>query len=368
MKYPVFEPYLSDTAKEYAKEAIDSGWISATGKYSKRFEKEFSSYFGVKHAVPCSNGTAALEIALYSAGIGKGDEVICPSFTIISVALAVLRVGAKPIFVDVDKVSWNLNSRLVKSAITPKTKGIIVVHSFGEAGDIEDLISFAREQNIILIEDIAEAIGSEINNKKLGSFGYVAAGSLYSNKLITSGEGGFILTDSKEVYLKAKAYLNLGFSVGINRFEHEILGFNYRLTNVQCALALGQLEAVERLINLNKIVSECYAKELEGLKKVRYVKRGANCGGITWMNIVLLDKFYSVEEIMAKLIKRGVDCRRLFKGLHMQKPLNLRKEDKTSLPVTEMLYDRGLYLPSSPNLSSDDVHFICNQLKELLNE
>ena len=248
---PVCTPLLNGNEKKYVNDCLKTKWISSGAKYVQRFEDQFSRYCGKKYGIATTNGTTALHLALVAAGIGFGDEVIMPTFTIASPAFAALYCGAKPVFVDIEPDTWNIDPKAIEERITKKTKAIIPVHIYGHPCDMTDIMRIARKYNLIVIEDAAEAHGAEYKGKRIGSLGRLSCFSFYGNKVITCGEGGMIVTSDKKIADRCRRLKNLGF-LKEKRYWHEELGFNYRMTNIQAALGLAQFEQIERYIKMRR--------------------------------------------------------------------------------------------------------------------
>ena len=319
---PVSEPSLCGREGEYVAEAIRSGWVSSSGSYIDEFQSLFAAYHGMKHCVALANGTAALEVSLHSIGIEEGDEVIIPSFTIMSLAIAVLRVGATPRLVDVNSDTWNITADGVKSVLTNKTRAIIVVHGFGHPVDMDPILEIAREHNLKVIEDTAESIGSRYKGKLCGTMGDISSFSFYANKLITTGEGGCILTNDDVVADRARRYINLYF--GLNeRFSHDGLGYNFRMTNMQAAIGVAQLEQVEVFASKKREIGQWYAEELADCSTVSFQKTVGDVDHVYWMYCVVINDHIQMDAMAAMdfLSRRGIGTRNLFKGLHAQTPL-----------------------------------------------
>ena len=364
---PVCEPALSDLEVANVLDCVRSGWISSQGKYIGQLEEAFASFHGVRHAVALCNGTAALETSLHGVGVDVGDEVIIPSFTIISLALAIVRIGAIPRFVDVDERTWNIDPTRIEKLIGPKTRAMIVVHSFGHPADMGPLIKIAERHGMRLIEDTAEALASRYRGKLCGTFGDVASFSLYANKLITTGEGGIIITNNDEVAARARHYINLYFGTS-ERFSHSCLGYNFRMTNVQAAIGLAQIQRIDEFAERKRQIGRWYADALRFSKVAKFQETVGDVDHVYWMYSVTLQDHLRLDAIsaMEHLAKNGIGTRPLFKGLHLQKPLRkyLAGSDE-AFPVTERLYKRGFYLPSSINLTLDQVLCIVDRLEEL---
>jgi perosamine synthetase len=365
---PVCEPDISEREIANVMDCMRSGWISSQGKYLREFEAAFAAFHKVKHAVALCNGTAALEVALHGVGIGPGDEVIIPSFTIISVAIAVIRVGGVPRFVDVDERTWNIDPTCVERRIGPKTKAMIVVHSFGHPADMDKLVALAKTYKLKLIEDTAEAIASRYNGRLCGTFGDVAAFSLYGNKLITTGEGGMVIANDDEIAARARRYINLYFG-DKERFSHSELGFNFRMTNVQAAIGLAQMKRIREFADKKIQIGRWYAECLRSSKTVHFQETVGNVEHVYWMYSVLLQESsnHSAFKAMEHLNRKGIGTRSFFKGLHLQAPLQKYvPASDGAFPVTEKLYQRGFYVPSGTNLTREQVGVVVSALEELV--
>ncbi len=265
---PVNQPLLDGAERKLLEECIKTGWISSDGPFVKDFENKFSKYIGVKYGVAVCNGTAALETALFAAGIKKGDEIIMPSFTIISCALAAIRLGAVPVLVDAEPETWNMDVSQIESRITPKTKAIMVVHIYGHPVNMDPVVSVSRKYGLKIIEDAAEAHGAEYKGKRCGSLGHVSAWSFYANKIITTGEGGMVNTSDPIMAKRAASYRNLCF-IPEKRFFHKELGYNFRMTNMQAALGVAQLRRIKEFIAIKRRLGEYYRKKLSVIPGIK---------------------------------------------------------------------------------------------------
>lgn len=365
---PVCEPLLAGNELKYVTDAVSSGWISSSGSYVGEFEEAFAKYCGVKYAVSVSNGTVALHLALVALGIGKGDEVIIPSFTMIATAFAVCYTGAKPVFVDVDKKTWNIDCDLIENKITINTKAIIPVHIFGNPCNMDKITNLANKYGLAIVEDAAEAHGAEFDGKKVGSFSDIGCFSFFANKNLTTGEGGMVVTNDENLYKKCKYYKNMCFPLDAPRnYLHEDIGFNYRMSNLHAAIGLAQVEKAdyysECRIN-NNIIYRKYLSDCDGIVFQEDEKKGIN---VHWMNAIVIDPSlygHSSAELIAHLKSKGIDTRLLFKGMSKQNSLRSYGCDVSDLfPITDWLSNNGLYLPSASGLSKDDIHYICNEIK-----
>ena len=365
--FPVSEPTITREDKKNAFDAINSGFISSEGKYNKLFENSFSNYIGSKYAIALSNGTVALETALYAIGIEKGDEVILPNFTIVSCLNSIIKLGAIPIFVDVDKNHWNIDHNLIEKKITKRTKAIIVCHIFGHPAEIKKIIQIRNKYNIKVIEDCAESHGAEYKGKKIGNFGDISTFSFYSNKLITTGEGGMVLTSNKKFADRARGYKNLFFGK-TDRFKHKDLGSNYRLTNIQAAIGYSQTKRINSIVEKKRKIGFWYLHYLKDIEKLELPKEMSWAKTVFWMYaVVLKSSAIDAKKIIKAMANRNIQCRPLFYNLNKQPFLSkFNIKDNRKYPVTDKLAKYGFYLPSSLKLTKKDVAYIVNQLKEVL--
>lgn len=361
---PVCTAYLSGNEKKYINDCIDTGWISSAGKYVTEFEKAFAKYCGCKYAVAVTSGTTALHLALASLGIKKGDEVIIPSFTMIACAFAVCYTGAKPVFIDIDEKTWNIDVSKIENKITKKTKAIMPVHIFGNPCNMKEIIRIAKKYKLHIVEDCAEAHGAEYNGQKVGSFSSVAAFSFFANKNLTAGEGGMVVTNNKKYYDKCRYLRNMSYSLTKPRtYEHDEIGFNYRMTNLQAAIGLAQTELADKYRAMRIENNRLYKKFLSGVKGIIFQQDENNSINVHWMNAILIDakKYGKTKDMLMKFLKaNNVDTRLLFTGMHKQKSLKQYGCKITgNYKNTEKLTKSGLYLPSSSNLTSGQIKYIC---------
>lgn len=353
----VNEPLLNGNEKKYLNECIDTGWISSEGPFVRKFENEMANYVGRKYATACANGSAAIDIAVKSLKLAKNDEVIMPSFTIISCAQSLVTQGIKPVLVDSDFKTFNMNVKEIESKITPKTKAIMIVHIFGLTVDVDAVLILAKKYNLRVIEDAAQAIGQEYKGQKCGSFGDVSIFSFYPNKQVTTGEGGMVLTNDKNLDDRAKSLRNLCFST--NRFIHKELGWNYRMTNMQAALGVAQMERINEIVEKKRYIGNTYNKLLKDIKEVNLpVVRTDYCENIYWVYAITLNDDYhkTVEEVMFKLGEYKIGTRPFFYPMHKQPVFNKMKlflNDR--LPSSEKLYKKGFYIPSGLALAEDQI-------------
>ena len=361
---PVCEPTLKGKELEYVTEAINSGWISSAGKYIQSFEEKFSQYCGVKFGVSCSNGTKAIHLALLAVDIKAGDEVIIPSFTMIGSCNPIVQIGAKPIFVDSELRTWNMDVSKIEEKITPKTKAIMVVHIYGHPIDMDPVLKIARKHNLIVIEDAAEAHGAEYKGKKAGSLGDIACFSFYANKIITTGEGGMVVTNNQKWTERARKLRNHFF--GEPRFLHQEVGYNYRLTNLQAAIGLAQLERIDKLVEARRKNAYLYNALLNGIPGINLPPEEPWAKNVYWMYGLTVDKPFplSMPELRKKLEEKGIETRTFFIGMHKQ-PAYAHLDVQGDFPNTEYLEKNGLYLPSSSHLTEEQIRFIAKSIKEI---
>jgi len=365
---PVCEPLLGGNELKYITDAVSTGWISSSGSYVTAFEESFAKYCGVKYGVAVCNGTVAIHLALASLGIGKGDEVIIPSFTMIATAFAVCYTGAKPVFVDADKETWNIDVSKVEERITSKTKAIIPVHIFGNPCDMDAICSIAKKHNLYIIEDAAEAHGAEFAGKKTGSFSAIASFSFFANKNLTTGEGGMVVTDSKDYYKKCKYFKNMCFPVGAPRvYCHDDIGFNYRMSNLHAAIGLAQTEKADEYRDMRIYNANLYKKYLSDCKGIIFQKDQPNGLNVHWMNTIIINPAeygHTKDELIEHLKAKGIDTRLLFVSMHRQKSLKEFGCDCSGeYPVTDWLSVNGFYLPSASSLKEKQIKFICGVIQ-----
>lgn len=362
----VCEPTLKGNELKYVKDCLNTNWISSSGKYIEKFEEMFAKFCGVKYAVAVSNGTVAIHLALESLGIGKGDEVIVPNFTMIASVNAVLYTGAKPVFIDADKETWCIDTSLIENKITKRTKAIMPVHIYGNPCEMDKINQLAKKYNLFVIEDAAEAHGADYKGKKVGSLGDVACFSFYGNKIITTGEGGIIVTDNKKLAEKAKLLRNHAFTK--RRFFHESIGFNYRMTNIQAAIGVAQMEQAERLVNSRVINANNYLTDLKEVNGIILPIEKTWAKNVYWMFGFLIHKEFGMsrDELREELSNRGIETRDFFYPMNKQ-PAFKNKGIKITgtYPISEVLSKNGLYLPSSSSLSFIDIRYITNTIKDI---
>lgn len=362
---PVCEPMLAGNELKYVTEAVSTGWISSSGKYVTEFENQFAEYCGCKYGIAVCNGTIALHLALIGLGIGKGDEVIVPTFTMIASAFAVCYTGAKPVFVDADKDTWNIDVKKIEEKITSKTKAIMPVHIFGKMCDMDAIHALAKKYNLYVLEDAAEAHGASYHGVKAGASSDIAAFSFFANKNITTGEGGMVVTNNKEFYDRARYFKNVCFPLdGPRNYQHEDIGYNYRMSNVVAAIGLAQVEKADDYKEMRIRNHQLYKKYLSDVPGILFQSEpDKDCIDVCWMNTIVIDpaKYgHHKDELIAHLKENEIDTRLLFTGMHKQKAMmDYGCDCSGEYPVCERLTENGFYLPSSSSLTEEQIKFIC---------
>lgn len=366
---PVNEPLLNGNEKKYLNECIDTGWISSEGPFIKQFEERLAAEVGRKHAIAVANGSVALDAALAVLDLAPGDEVIMPTFTIISCASAIVRVGAVPVVVDCDSETWNMDLNQVESKITSKTKAIMVVHIYGLPVDMDPIIALAKKHGLKIVEDAAEMHGQTYKGKECGSFGDISIFSFYPNKHITTGEGGMILTDDDSLAAKCRSLRNLCFNPE-KRFVHDELGFNYRMTNLQAALGVAQLERLEEFVKIKRKMGSYYNNLFSGVEGIQTpLAKTSYADNIYWVyGMVLNDEIpFDAVAAMKKLAQENIGTRPFFWPMHEQpvfKKMGLFKD--VSCPVSEKIARRGFYVPSGLALTERQMDVVAEAVKKVI--
>ena len=365
---PVNEPLLNGNEKKYLNECIDTGWISSEGPFVKQFEEQMAAHVGRKYGIAVCNGSVALDVAVAALDIGKGDEVIMPTFTIISCAAAVVRAGATPVLVDCDRLTWNMDMNQIEDKITPRTKAIMVVHIYGLPVDMNPVLALAEKYGLQIIEDAAEMHGQNYCDKPCGSFGTISTFSFYPNKHITTGEGGMIVTDNQLLAQRCLSLRNLCFQPQ-QRFVHYELGWNFRMTNLQAALGIAQLERLDEFVARKRNIGQQDTELLTDLSCVQLPLTQTNyANNIYWVyGIVLKDEVdFDAKEAMRRLGELKIGTRPFFWGMHEQpvfQKMGLFLGE--SYLVAEKIARRGFYIPSGMALSDEQIKKVAKTLYEL---
>ena len=367
---PVCEPLLIGKELEYITDCLKTNWISSIGKYVNEFEQRFADYCGCKYGISTTSGTTALHLALASLGIGKGDEVIVPAFTMIAPVFAIAYTGAKPVLVDSEPETWNINTTNIEEKLTSRTKAIIPAHMYGHPCDMDRIMEIAEKYSLWVVEDAAEAHGAEYKGRKMGSLGHVNCFSFYANKIITTGEGGMLVTDDEKIADRARRLKDLAYSPE-RRFLHTELGFNYRMTNIQAAIGLAQLEKIDEFAEMRRRNAHMYNSQLKDIVGITLPPEKEWAKSVYWMYSILIGHEFGMSrsQFMRKLMEREIDTRTFFIPMHHQPAfLNIGLFKGESYPVAEELGEQGLYLPSSSGLHEEQIDFICQAIKEISKE
>ena len=359
-------PVFNGNEKAYLNDCIDTGWVSANGPYVQRFEAEFADYCKTKYALACSNGTVTLHLILKAMGIGPGDEVIMPALTYIATANTVKYCGATPVFVDCLPDTWNIDPAAVEKAITRHTKAIMPVHLYGLSADMTALCQIAEKYSIPIIEDAAEAHGAVWNGKRVGSIGIAGSFSFFGNKIITTGEGGMIVTNEKTLFEKMKNLRGQGMDPN-KRYWHDTIGYNYRITNMQAAVGVAQLEKISWHLQQRQRVAAAYGKAIQG-RLAEYVdvqKAASPENHVYWMmSIILNDRVAKSRDcVMKEMEQRGIETRPLFYPVYQMPPY---KENSASCPIAERLSSRGINLPTHAGLSNENIAYVVDCIYDII--
>ncbi len=363
IEIPVANPSFIGNEKKYVEDCMESGWISSAGKYVELFEKKFAEFCNAKHAVACCNGTVALHLALLALGVRAGDEVIVPTLTFVATANSVVHCGAKPVFVDSEPQTWNLDPALVEAKITDRTKGIIAVHLYGHPAKIGELREIARRHKLFLLEDAAEAHGAKYLGQTVGALGDAAAFSFYANKIIATGEGGMVVTNDDATAEKARLLRGQGVDPN-RRYWHTIVGYNYRMMNLPAAIGLAQLEKIDEQLAARARIAKLYSERLENVAGLKLHDEQVWARHVYWMFNVILDQDFwqSRDVVMEKMLAEGIETRPVFYAAHSLPPYRDLQPNE-SFPVAENLSRSGISLPTWTGLTEADIEKVCRVLQ-----
>ena len=369
---PENEPLFVGNEIKYLTDCIQTGWVSSDGKFVKKFESKFAKKVNRKYSSAVSSGSAALELALSSLDIKKNDEIILPNFTIVSCLLPILRAGAKPILIDCNFKDWNCSAEEIIKRITSKTKVIILVHIYGLTADLDKILKIAKKKNIKIIEDAAEVHGLKYKKKMCGSFGDISTFSFYANKSITTGEGGMLLTDDKKIYKEINRLKNLYFGEGNERFIHNKLGWNYRMSNLQAAVGLAQLENLNLNIRKRRKIGKIYSSGLKELSKFFHlpIKSKPYCNNVYWVYGLVIKKEFKflASRFMSVLKKKGVGTRPFFFPLNEQPIMKKFKNRTHKFPNSDYISKYGFYIPSGLGMNETQQNTVIKKIKEAVSE
>lgn len=354
---PVAEPYLTERDTALVNEALASGWISSAGQFLDQFEEGWAGYCGMPYGIAVSNGSVALDVAVALLELQPGDEVIMPTFTIISPAQSVVRAGGIPVLVDSDLRTWQMDAGQIEAKITPRTKAILVVHIYGHPADMDPILNIAHRHGLTVIEDAAEAHGAQYKGRRCGGLADISAFSFYANKLVTTGEGGMVLVRTPEMAERARSLRNLCFQKK-QRFLHEELGYNFRLTNLQAALGVSQIERMEEIVSRKRAIAAIYTSMLKDIPEIRLPVEEPWAENVYWVYGLLLDEALGLHAatLAERLRARGVETRPFFLGMHEQpafRRMGLFPDER--YPIAEQLARQGLYIPSGLSLTDEQI-------------
>jgi perosamine synthetase len=363
---PICEPTLSGREIAYLTDCIKTNWISSKGNYVVEFENEFSRFCNANYGIATSSGTTALHLALVALGIGKNDEVIVPTLTMIATANPVIFAGATPVFVDSEPNTWNIDVNAIEKKINDRTKAIMPVHLYGHPVDMDPLIKLAKKYNLFVVEDAAEAHGAEYKGKIVGCLGDVGCFSFYTNKIITTGEGGMSVTNNDETADKLSLFRDLAHSKE-KRYLHYEIGYNYRMTNLQAAIGLAQMEKIHEYISARRSHAKLYNSLLKDVEGITLPPEADWAKNIYWLYSILIEDDFGIErdELMLRLEKNGIETRPFFIPMHRQPVFKKMGIIKGEFPIADELCTKGLCLPSSSSLKEEQIEFICDTIKNI---
>ena len=359
---PIYQPFLGGNEKKYVLECLDSSWISSKGKFVSLFEEKFARYIGSKYATSVSNGTVGLHLSLVALGIGPGDEVIVPTLTYIASVNSITYTGATPVFVDSLESTWQMDPQAIIQKITSRTKAIMVVHLYGHPCDMDSIMQIAKEKELFVIEDCAENFGSYYNGKHVGLFGDVAVFSFFGNKTITTGEGGMVVTQNAFIHDKSVRYKGQGLAKD-REYWHDLIGYNYRMTNICAAIGLAQLEQADEFIAKKRTLASWYMHALDSSFLTFHHETG-NVQHSYWMCSILVDTPDLRDPLRQHLASLGIETRPLFYPVHT---MNMYQQNQT-FPIAENIGSRGINLPSWPHLEKEQVGLICDEIHSFLGQ
>jgi perosamine synthetase len=366
---PVCVPLLGEKELLYVTDCIKTNWISSKGKYVEDFQTEFAKYCNCKYGITTTSGTTAIHLALSSIGLRKNDEVIVPAFTMIGSVFPIVYCGAKPVLVDAESETWNMDTNQIQEKITERTKAIMPVHIYGHSCDMDPIIDVAREHDLYVIEDAAEAHGALYKGRKVGGIGDIGCFSFYANKIITCGEGGMLVTNNEKIARHALALKDLSFTSDRERiYLHSEVGYNYRMTNLQAAVGLAQLERADELVEKRIKNAHQYNQLLKNTSGLRLPTEKDWARNVYWMYSILVEADFGLgrDELMSQLAKKGVETRAFFIPMNKQPVFNNMNWFKDeSYPIAEELSKKGLYLPSSSGLKKEEIRYVCDSINEI---
>ena len=362
---PIFDTYISANAKNNVLDCLQSGWISSQGKYVLEFEKNLSKYFKMKYCLATSNCTTALHLSILSLDLKKKDEIICPALSFIAPANMILLSGARLVLVDIDPETLTIDPKKLEKAITKKTKAILIVHQFGHAAHMDEIIKLSKKYKLKIIEDNAESIGGKYKNKLLGTLGDVSTLSFFANKIITTGEGGAILTNSKKKYLMMKEMRDHGMKYN-EKYNHVRMGFNYRMTNMQAAIGCDQINNLNKILKKRKIIEKIYYENLKDLKHVELRQFKKWCSPVNWLITIKLKKEGLRNKFIKYLKDFKIDSRQMINPIN--EAYHIKDLINKKFQVSKKISINSVHLPSGLNLSKNQINKICKRVKLFFKE
>ncbi|MGH7265884.1 MAG: DegT/DnrJ/EryC1/StrS family aminotransferase [Candidatus Rokuibacteriota bacterium] len=365
---PVSDPRLDGNELRYVTQCIQSNWISSAGRFVREFEETFAAAVGCRYGIACSNGTTSLHLALATLGVGPGDEVITPTFTMIATANAVRYTGAMPVLVDSERETWNLDVTRLAAAVTPRTRGILLIHTYGHPADMDPILDLAERRGLWILEDAAEAHGARYKGRFVGGLGRAGSFSFYANKIITTGEGGMVTSNDPELARVARRLRDHAFS-DERHFWHKYLGFNYRMTNLQAAVGVAQTERLEEFVEIRRVNAARYTRLLSKIPGLTLPVERPWARNVYWMYGVVVEDAFGIsrDELRQRLARRGIETRTFFIPIHLQ-PIYYALYEGQRYPVAEELCRRGLYLPSGATLTEAEITYICEMVRDCRDE
>ena len=365
---PVSDPRLDGNELRYVTQCVQSNWISSAGRFVREFEEAFAAAMGCRHGIAASNGTTALHLALATLGLGAGDEVVIPTFTMIATANAVRYTGATPVLVDAERHTWNMDVGRLEGTLTRRTRGIVLIHTYGHPVDMDPLLELADRRGLWVVEDAAEAHGARYKDRPVGSLGRAASFSFYANKIITTGEGGMVTTNDAELARVARRLRDHAFS-DERHFWHKYLGFNYRMTNLQAAIGLAQTERLGELVEIRRTNAARYTAALSKIPGLTLPIERPWARNVYWMYGVVVEDGFGIsrDELRRRLARRGIETRTFFIPIHLQ-PIYYEHFKGQRYPVAEELCRRGLYLPSGATLTAAEIDYVSEMVGEARDE
>lgn len=370
-KIPVSGPWITEKEIQYTTDAVAHAWYGDANIYHERFEKAFADYLGVRFAITLPSCTSAIHLSLLSLGIGPGDEVIVPDVTWIASAAPITYVGASPVFADIDSETWCLSAESFENSITSKTKAVIPVDLYGNMPDMDAIMKVAKRNNIAVIEDAAEAIGSEYKRKKAGCFGDTGVFSFHGSKTLTTGEGGMLVTDREDIYHRALFLRDHGRKPGDRMFQNMEVAYKYKMSSMQAALGLAQLERIDDLVMQKRRIFSWYQAELSGVKEITLNGEAPETKNTYWMITIILNESLGIKKdsLMERMAEKNIDCRPFFyplSSLPAYKDSDRSRNAQQRNIVSYMISPYGLNLPSGFNVTEEKVKYICEALKSAL--